>query len=63
MPKFSPTTIVEKSAFNICFMKAMDKYFSYEAMTFCGFPSITLEGTTHDWEDILKRTKQLSNII
>jgi hypothetical protein len=40
-------------------MGAMKKYFTYEANTGCGFPSVTLLGDIEDWENIRKRLKLL----
>jgi hypothetical protein len=56
---FSTSSIVNKAAFQITLMDMMQHYFSYDFFTICGIPSITLEGTPEDWEDILNRTRQL----
>jgi hypothetical protein len=37
----------------------VQSYFSYEFMTRCGIPEITLEGTVEDWEKIHEKVKQL----
>jgi hypothetical protein len=40
-------------------MDAMQPYFVYAVITGCGIPSITLEGTTEDWEQVRQRAKYL----
>jgi hypothetical protein len=55
---FSTTTSIEKAAFEITLMDAMKSYFDY-GMTICGIPSITLEGTPEDWQQIVERTQKL----
>ena len=42
---FSTTGPVERAASEIVLLDAMQAYFAYEMHTFCGIPSITLEGT------------------
>jgi hypothetical protein len=56
--KFSTTTPAEQAAFQITLMDAMQDYFSYKVSTFCGIPSIILEGTTQDWKELKERSKQ-----
>ncbi len=58
---FSTTTPVEKIASEITIMYSMKSYFDYVLMfVACGIPEITLQGTTEDWEKVLKKTQQLS---
>ena len=58
---FSTTTITEKIASQITIMDAMEPYFKYEVMRIiCGFPEITVKGTTADWNNIINKTKFLS---
>lgn len=38
----------------------MQSYFKYEFHTYCGIPKIKLEGTVTDWQELLKRTKELA---
>ena len=41
----------------------MKNYFKYRLdMVMCGIPYIILEGTLNDWESILKKLKELSNL-
>ena len=48
-PGWSQPSVVETLCERITVMDACKHYFSYKCTTFCGFPSITLEGTAHDW--------------
>lgn len=56
---FSTTTPVEKAAMEITLMDGMSSYFIYAVGVTCGITDITLEGTTEDWEKMLKKTKAL----
>nr|WP_288837268.1 DUF4419 domain-containing protein [uncultured Flavobacterium sp.] len=58
---FSTTTTTEKIASQITIMDAMESYFKYEVFRIiCGFPEITVKGTTADWNKIIEKTKFLS---
>lgn len=50
--RFSTTSSVEATAFEVTLMDAMSSYFSYSIGITCGIPSITLEGTVEDWEKL-----------
>ena len=52
--RFSTTTPVEQTAFNIALMDAMQHYFDYTLSTRCGIPAITLEGTPEDWQALFR---------
>ena len=56
---FSTTGPVERVASEIVLMDAMQNYFRYEMMTACGIPSLTLDGTVEDWEEIRSRVDGL----
>lgn len=57
---FSTTTPITKVASQITLMKAMSAYFNYNVMMAgCGIPSITLQGTTKDWENVLAKAEAL----
>lgn len=57
---FSTTTPVTKMASQITLLKAMSAYFEYNVWTIgCGIPSVTLEGTTKDWENVLAKAEAL----
>jgi hypothetical protein len=55
--EFSTTTPIERAAYDIALMDTTQAYFDF-AMTLCGIPSITLEGTTEDWTRILERVER-----
>lgn len=58
---FSTTSTTEKIASQITIMDAMESYFKYEVFRIiCGFPEITVKGTTADWNKIIEKTKFLS---
>lgn len=50
--RFSTTGAVEKAAFEVAFLDAMQSYFNFELETLCGIPEVLLEGRTEDWEKI-----------
>lgn len=59
---FSTTGPVEKAAFEIGLMDAVQSYFEFMVATFCGIPEITLEGQEQDWQkigDILREIEKL----
>jgi hypothetical protein len=57
---FTTTGDLEKAASEVVLMDAMQSYFDYRVMTECGIPSITLTGTTEDWDKIVAKTRALS---
>lgn len=59
LPAFSTTTDSDRVIGSILFMGAMQKYFSYSMVVFCGLPSVTLLGCVEDWENILNRLDRL----
>jgi len=52
----TPTTRIVSQ---VTLMKAMEGYFHYGAMTKCGIPQITLEGTPGDWETLQLKVNKL----
>lgn len=56
---FSTTTPIEKAAMEVTLMDGMSSYFIYAVGVTCGITDITLEGTTEDWEKIVRKTKAL----
>lgn len=58
--EFSTTGAVEKAAMEISLMDTLQSYFVYSMTTVCGFPGITLEGTTSDWQQLRGRAQHLS---
>jgi hypothetical protein len=59
VPTFTTTGHAEQAAFEVAFMDALDSYFRYEVIVFCGVPSITLEGSPEDWERIRRNAEKL----
>ncbi len=59
LPTFTTTSDVEKAAFAVTFMDALDSYFAYELRIACGVPTITLEGTPEDWELVRENAEKL----
>lgn len=57
---FSTTGAVERAASEIVLLHTMQAFFSYEVVSCCGIPSITLEGTPEDWRQIESRVRELS---
>ncbi len=57
--EMSDTTSAEIVASSITSMAALKSYFSYEMLTMCGFPSITLEGTAADWRALREKAERV----
>ncbi|MGC4047083.1 MAG: DUF4419 domain-containing protein [Armatimonas sp.] len=58
-PTFSTTGIVEKAAFEITLMDAMQEYFDYGLLTACGIPYYYIEGTPEDWKLLREKARNL----
>ena len=57
---FTTTTPVTRIASEITLMESVKSYFEYVVMYIsCGIPSITLQGTPEDWQQVLDKAKQL----
>ncbi|GAB5417796.1 MAG: hypothetical protein Crog4KO_24550 [Crocinitomicaceae bacterium] len=56
--KFSTTTPVIATAYQITLMDAVKSYFSFEGGSGCGIPEITLLGTPTDWQKIYDELDQ-----
>ncbi len=57
-PRFSTTTPIETTAFEIVLMDSVQDYFDY-GMSLCGIPSITLEGSPDDWRTLQEHTRTM----
>ena len=57
VPQFSTTGPVERIAAEIVLLDAMQSYFEYSVNSICGIPTITLEGTVQDWQDLAHRAQ------
>ena len=58
-PAFSTTGIVEKAAFEITLLNAMQEYFSYTLLTRCGIPEFQLLGSVNDWKKVYEHAETL----
>jgi hypothetical protein len=59
--EISTTGTTEKAAMEVALLDTLQSYFVYLVTTACGFPSITLEGTTGDWQQLRARAQQLQS--
>ena len=62
LPDFSTTGPVERAASEVVLLGAMRSYFTYEVMTLCGIPEITLEGTPEDWRAVAERARRFAGL-
>jgi hypothetical protein len=53
LPSFSTTTPTDTVTASILMMGTLQKYFEFIGIMCCGIPSVTLQGTKADWQDIL----------
>jgi len=58
-PAFGGTTADERIASAITVMDATKSFFSFKVMTYCGFPSVTLEGSLDDWRALRAHAEAL----
>jgi hypothetical protein len=56
---FSTTDSLRKAVSEVVLMDSMKSYFKYECHTCCGIPTITLEGTTEDWQKLRDKAQCL----
>ena len=57
---FTTTSPIERIASQITLMESVKTYFEYISMRLsCGIPSITLKGTSEDWQQVLDKTRKL----
>lgn len=59
LPGFTTTTKCDQAVASILRMSAMQKYFSYECVLYCGLPSVTLLGEKEDWEKLGQKLQRL----
>lgn len=62
VPKFSTSTQVVKTAFEITMLDAFKKKFTYVGESGCGIPTITIKGTIQDWQWIYDNLHLLNDI-
>ncbi|KAM9966224.1 hypothetical protein ACTFIR_006419 [Dictyostelium discoideum] len=56
---FSTTTENDRVVYSASLMSTFKSYFDYRYMTFCGLPSVTLQGSTEDWLNLKQRIERL----
>jgi hypothetical protein len=56
---FSTTGPVERTVSQIVMMDVFERYFAYVLVCVCGIPTVTLEGTTADWERLREKVRGL----
>ncbi|KAI0738923.1 hypothetical protein C8Q80DRAFT_1275134 [Daedaleopsis nitida] len=59
LPDFSTTTLTDRTICSVVMMATLKAYFSYGIGIVCGIPSVTLEGTKADWQEIYHRLYRL----
>lgn len=57
---FSTTGDLERAASEVVLMDTVQSYFEYVVETRCGIPSITLLGTSEDWQKVVSKTSALA---
>lgn len=56
---FSTSGPVERAASRVVMMDIFERYFHYRAVGICGIPTVTLEGTTADWQRLRDKIEAL----
>ncbi len=62
VPKFSTTTKIQTTAYQVTLLNSYKKAFEYVGESGCGIPYITLTGKKQDWELIYSRLKELDKL-
>jgi hypothetical protein len=60
MASFSTTGVVERAAFAVTLMDAMQDYFAYRGTSLCGIPAMRVRGTAGDYQAIRARVARLA---
>lgn len=60
--RFTTTGPVEGAAFDVAILDAFAPYFDYVLVCVCGIPTVTLEGTVADWDDLAARVERLDTL-
>ena len=58
---FSTSGPVERGVSQIVMMDIFERYFHYVAYGICGIPTVTLEGTTADWQRVANKVAALTH--
>lgn len=61
VPKFTTTSAIEKTAYEITLLETYKKSFQYVTESGCGIPSVTIEGSAEDWNWILENLEKLND--
>lgn len=56
---FSTTTVLDRQLATFALMDTCSNFITYEMFTCCGFPSITLKGTSADWKSLALKSEEL----
>ena len=56
---FSTTGPVERAASEVVLMDTLQSIFQYSMLCICGLPTVTLEGSVQDWQDLHDRAQSL----
>ena len=51
---------MERAAAQVVLMNTLKAYFSYQLVTMCGIPEVTLEGTVDDWKKLRDKALALA---
>jgi Domain of unknown function (DUF4419) len=57
VPRFSTTGVTERIAAEVVLLDAVQNYFEFVVRTICGIPTISLEGTVEDWQELADRAE------
>lgn len=60
IPDCTTTTDDDKAVASIVMMATLKRHFSYQVEGGCGFPSVTLLGDKHDWQEVLDKIPKLN---
>ncbi|KAI0738926.1 hypothetical protein C8Q80DRAFT_1275137 [Daedaleopsis nitida] len=62
IPDFTTTTLKDRTICSAVMMATLKSYFTFHGGITCGIPSVTLEGTKADWEEIYRRLSRLEEL-
>ncbi|QQS04941.1 MAG: DUF4419 domain-containing protein [Fibrobacterota bacterium] len=62
VPDFSTTNPMRRTVFRFRALEVVKPYFDYTGMVTCGIPSVTLQGTPLDWEQLRQRAQALGRL-
>src|SRR5207247_2251595 len=56
---FTTTGPTERTVSQIVLMDIFERYFHFACIGICGIPTVTLEGTTEDWQRLAAKVRRL----